>query len=390
VLSVVRPADDDDEQPGPRPLPGEPGLADVVTLQRRKAAEISDGDEESFFLDTVAEYQWARDAAGLAPATLDGLTKPIIEVCQHYGLAPWRLTPRQVDKYFAGAGKRAPATVRRKMNQIDGYFAFLEQRYAGEIARRYEVAVESPVDPFNRPHHRGDFGLRVPPSHRAVREFFVRWRESLAEARKPAVARRDYVMGKLTYLSGVRAAELCGVRIGDLHWESGQWGRFLVNGKGAHGSGPRQREAYMFEEGRALLWWWIEDVRGGFSDDPEDPNAPLFPSERIPGAVSALNVPVPGIAVTPSTFRRALGIAGARFLAGPVRHLHPHLLRHAAATHNYERGMSLWEVQKLLGHDRPTTTVSYLATAHADPEKAGLVAAGRAVQRLTMDKGNLR
>ena len=117
-------------------------MADVVTLQRRKAAEISDGDEESFFLDTVAEYQWARDAAGLAPATLDGLTKPIIEVCQHYGLAPWRLAPRQVDKYFAGAGKRAPATVRRKMNQIDGYFAFLEQRYAGEIARRYGVAVE--------------------------------------------------------------------------------------------------------------------------------------------------------------------------------------------------------------------------------------------------------
>ena len=52
--------------------------------------------------------------------------------------------------------------------------------------------------------------------------------------------------------------------------------------------------------------------------------------------------------------------------------------------------MSLWEVQKLLGHDRPTTTVSYLATAHADPEKASLAAAGRAVQRLTMDNGNLR
>ena len=86
----------------------EPGLADVVTLQRRKAAEVSDGDEESFFLDTIAEYQWARDAAGLAAATLDGLTKPVIEVCEHYGLAPWRLTPRQVDKYFAGAGKRAP------------------------------------------------------------------------------------------------------------------------------------------------------------------------------------------------------------------------------------------------------------------------------------------
>jgi integrase/recombinase XerC len=220
--------------------------------------------------------------------------------------------------------------------------------------------------------------------------FFARWRDSLEAARKPAVARRDYVMGKLTYISGVRAAELCGVRIGDLHWESGQWGRFLVNGKGARGSGPRQREAYLFGEGRALLWWWIEDVCGGFSDDPGHPDAPLFPSERIPPAVSALNVPSPGIAVTPPTFRKALQFAGDRFLSGPVTHLHPHLLRHAAATHNYERGMTLWEVQKMLGHDRPTTTVSYLATAHADPETAGLAAAGRAVQRLTTDKGNLR
>ncbi len=389
VLSLVRPVIPGDEDPGGEPVL-ESDLADVVALQRRKDAAVSDGDEESFFLDTIAEFQWARDAAGLAPATLDGLAKPVLEVCQHYGLAPWRLTPRHVDRYFAGAGKRARSTVRRKMTLIDSYFTFLEQRYAGEIARRYGLAVESPVDPFNRPRHRGDFGLRVPPSQRATREFFARWRESLDQARKPLIARRDYVMGKLTYASGVRAAELCGVMIGDLHWESGQWGRFLVNGKGARGSGPRQREAYMFEEGRALLWWWMEEIRGGFAGDPDDPNAPLFPSERIPTAVSALNVAAPGIAVTPSTFRHALKAAGHRFLSGPVQELHPHLLRHAAATHNYERGMSLWEVQKLLGHDRPTTTVSYLATAHADPEKASLAAAGRAVQRLTMDKGNLR
>jgi integrase/recombinase XerC len=389
LLSVVRSPVPDDAASGEGPAL-EPGLADVVTLQRCKDAAVSDSGEESFFLDTIAEYQWARDAAGLAPATLDGLTKPVLEVCQHYGLAPWRLTPRHVDRYFSGAGKRARATVRRKMTLIDSYFAFLEQRYADEVARRFGLAVESPVDPFNRPRHRGDFGLRVPPSQRALREFFTRWRQSLEQARKPLIARRDYVMGKLTYISGVRAAELCGVRIGDLHWESGQWGRFLVHGKGARGSGPRQREAYLFEEGRALLWWWIEEVRGGFADDPSHPDAPLFPSERIPPSVSALNVSAPGVAVTPPTFRHALKAAGQKFLPGPVRDLHPHLLRHAAATHNYERGMSLWEVQKLLGHDRPTTTVSYLATAHADPEKASLAAAGRAVQRLRMDNGNLR
>ena len=82
----------------------------------------------------------------------------MLEICEHYGLVPWRLTPRQVDQYFAGPGKRGRSTVRQKMNIIDSYFAFLEQRYAGEIARRYGVAVESPIDAFNRPRHRGDFG----------------------------------------------------------------------------------------------------------------------------------------------------------------------------------------------------------------------------------------
>jgi hypothetical protein len=52
--------------------------------------------------------------------------------------------------------------------------------------------------------------------------------------------------------------------------------------------------------------------------------------------------------------------------------------------------MTLWEVQKVLGHDWATTTVRYIATAHADPEYANLAASSRAAQRLVMDKGNLR
>jgi integrase/recombinase XerC len=47
-------------------------------------------------------------------------------------------------------------------------------------------------------------------------------------------------------------------------------------------------------------------------------------------------------------------------------------------------------MQKLLGHGRPATTVRYLATAHADPERASLVSASRAAQRLLVDKGSLR
>ncbi|OQD57440.1 integrase [Streptomyces phaeoluteigriseus] len=364
-------------------------LADVFTLHGQRSASSDPADERAFFLDALAEYQWARDAAGLMPGTIDKLVKPVIELCDHYATVPWRIEPKHLDRYFAGVGKRARSTVRAKITNIDGFYAFLEQRYAGEISRLFGATVESPVDPFNRPRHRGDFGLRVPPSQRAMTDFFVRWREALPTARKEAVACRDYVMAKIAYLSGVRASELCGVRISDVHWESGQWGRFIVEGKGARGSGPRQREAFLFQQGRELLWWYVEEVRGMFRDDPEHPLAPLFPSERVPGAVAALNMPI-SPAIVPATFRRALKAASRLHLPGPVAELYPHLLRHACATHNYERGKTLWEVQRLLGHEWTTTTVRYLATAQADPEQACREAAGRAVQRLVSDAGSLR
>lgn len=224
--------------------------------------------------------------------------------------------------------------------------------------------------------------MRIPPSKRATTEFFASWREALPGARKYPVAVRDYCMAKIAYISGVRATELCTVRIGDIHWELGQWGRFVVQGKGARGSGPREREAYLFAEGRELLWWYIEEIRGEFADDPSDPCAPLWPSERLPTAVASLNLPV-APAVGPDAFRRSLKAASKLHLSGPVAELHPHLLRHACATHNYESGMALWDVQKILGHEWATTTVGSLGSVKSDPEKASLEASHRADRRLS-------
>ncbi|HBF85906.1 MAG TPA: integrase, partial [Streptomyces sp.] len=158
------------------------GLADVQILQRRAAAQSDAVDEQGFYLETVSEYLWARDVAGLAPSTLENLVRPVLELCSFYDLVPWRLTPRHVDRFYTGPGRRARSTMRSKLTKLDSYFAFLEQRYAGEIARRFGARVESPVDTFNRPVHRGDFGLRIPPSQRALAECFSKWRASLPSA----------------------------------------------------------------------------------------------------------------------------------------------------------------------------------------------------------------
>jgi hypothetical protein len=90
--------------------------------------------------------------------------------------------------------------------------------------------------------------------------------------------------------------------------------------KGARGSGPREREAYLFAEGRELLWWYIEEIRAQFTDDPDDPQAPLWPSERLPSVVAALNVASVVCPVGPDAFRRALAGAATRHLTGPVQY----------------------------------------------------------------------
>ncbi|MEU4107167.1 hypothetical protein ACGFYT_15310 [Streptomyces sp. NPDC048208] len=109
------------------------------------AADTSSPDDErALFQDTVAEYLWARDVAGLLPRTLESLVKPVLQICSFYDTVPWRLTPRDVDRYFAGPGKaRKHSTTRSKITRIDGFFAFLEQRYRrdpAELRSRSRVA----------------------------------------------------------------------------------------------------------------------------------------------------------------------------------------------------------------------------------------------------------
>lgn len=55
VLTLVRPAAEPTVPVDPAAVSVESGLADVVTLQRRRQARISVQDAESFFLDTLSE-----------------------------------------------------------------------------------------------------------------------------------------------------------------------------------------------------------------------------------------------------------------------------------------------------------------------------------------------
>jgi integrase/recombinase XerD len=168
---------------------------------------------------------------------------------------------------------------------------------------------------------------------------------------------------------GLRASELCALTLDDCHFDHGPLGKIHVRaGKGARGSGPRERLVPMLGNARAMLIWWVTEVRGEFDDDFERPRAPLFPSERG-GRVSA------------ESFRLALVAAAADHLSGATRTLTPHVLRHACASELYAEGVSLAAIQQLLGHRWLTTTMGYVHVAAASIETEYQAAAERAAAR---------
>lgn len=88
-------------------------LAEVFSLHTRQSRS-GQTDERSYFFDTLEEYQWARDAAGLMPSSIDQLVKPVIELCEHYDIVPrrrWTVLHRSEQAGPVDGLPKSPSTV---------------------------------------------------------------------------------------------------------------------------------------------------------------------------------------------------------------------------------------------------------------------------------------
>ena len=145
-----------------------------------------------------------------------------------------------------------------------------------------------------------------------------------------ALAARDRAMFELFYSSGLRLAELAGLDLDDVDLRSGE---AQVTGKG--------RKTRIVPVGRQAL-------------DALSAWLPL----RLPLARdTALFISQRGSRLSPRSVQLRLNRWALQ--AGLGQHVHPHMLRHAFATHVLQSSGDLRAVQEMLGHASISTTQVY-------------------------------
>ena len=133
----------------------------------------------------------------------------------------------------------------------------MEIRHKAEIHQMTGRVAECPVDEMNRPRGAGRAALRIPPSAAQAGVLFAGWRAELATCRKFAPAARSYAAARLMADAGLRVNEVSHLDLADVKWDLGRFGKLHVRlGKGARGSGPRERMVPLINGAGATLRWF--------------------------------------------------------------------------------------------------------------------------------------
>jgi integrase/recombinase XerD len=148
----------------------------------------------------------------------------------------------------------------------------------------------------------------------------------------------DQAILELAYASGLRLAELRGLRLEQLHLEAG----FVT----VIGKGNKERVVPVGKFALAALSQYLTVARPQLVR-PKSP-ANVFLTQR-------------GTAFAHVTMWKRMGARVRR--AGIERHVTPHMLRHSFATHLLEHGADLRVIQELLGHSSISTTEIYTHVA---------------------------
>lgn len=230
---------------------------------------------------------------------------------------------------------RLPHEIDREL--VREYLDFLvEFRRGRSVLAWHLAAIRTVYDKFCKL----DVTLGLCTPRKEKRDPVVLSREEVRRLLDAAVCRRDKLLFGLMYATGMRVSEVVRVQWRDIDLDRNLV--YIRDGKGGVDRQVRLPESYrgLFAEHRAA----------------RDGEEYLFPSQgNRRGAGNSTRH------LSPRTVQRAM--ASTLRLAGIAKAATPHSLRHSFATHTFEDGFDIRNIQKLLGHARLETTTIYVRVA---------------------------
>ena len=352
-------------------------LAVVRTLGSAQGLR-SEHFAQDFEQELVDQYVIASD--GLSDQFVAQERGTIFEFIRFVGRPVWTVEAADGDKYMQWLRRErglAHSTLQNKACTIGRFFDFVIARYQGDVQELFGCVVASPIDEFNKPRSKSrSASTRIPPRVEEVKVLFDGWADALPDARKYLPAARDYVAASLWRRLGLRINETVMLDLRDWHPDLGDHGKLHVRfGKGSRGRGPKVRIIPAINDADALLEWWLNEVRPQFGDDWDDPDAPMFPSERRD------RISTRCARVGDDALRAGLNAAVQAWLPTWSGRLTPHGLRHYCASSLYQRGLNLKAIQELLGHEWLSTTTVYVHVHDRHIERSWAVANERLTTR---------
>lgn len=347
-------------------------------------------DEAALFEEMLAAHAQAQRGCGLRDKSIHATHVQVRAFARFAAKPPWRWDEHDFADWAASLAGLARASQRKCQSAVRQFlqWALESPRYPYLLRERYGIVLRQIVTRTNAiPHILERDTSRPTPGFEAaqLRRYFAAIDELIDEAERfrtksLVILLRDRVMFRLLYDYGLRTEELLTLTVHSFfpdgrHPDRGAFGCLEAVGKAPKGQ-PRKRRTIPSLSAivRPMMEDYLAHVRPIFLAKAGKDCDLLFLSERGRPLSKA------------AFFARFQEILRAAALTG--RHLSPHSLRRAYATHLLEANVPIGVVSSYLGHAFISTTQSYirLGSEYVDRETAKVIRrVDEATARLTAD-----
>ena len=300
-----------------------------------------------------------KSAEGLAPVTISGYERDLKLWLEFQGdvnignvqsdniLAFLNyLRVEYVPRRITGNNSRklAPKTVYNIYVSLASFFTWASREFNLDSPLknmpRLRVPEEPPVEPFKKE----EIELLIKACDYCV--------EAVTDQRRKFVmqrftSKRDKAIVLTLLDTGLRASELCALRVEDVDMKSGKV--TVRAGEAGKAKGGKGRIVFMGKSARRFLWRYLVD-----REDGNDPDAPLF--------IGKFDRPF-----NRDALRQLINSLGAKV---GIKKCHPHRFRHTFAITYLRSGGDIFTLKALLGHGSLDMVEHYARIAEVDIEQA--------------------